>query len=53
MVVGMIPMVLGELYLPLSLRRDERNIDGHKKGRGIEKLLEQERSIVVPNMTVL
>jgi hypothetical protein len=27
----MIPMVLGELYLPFSLRRDEGNISGHKK----------------------
>jgi hypothetical protein len=24
-------MVLGELYLPLSLRGDEGNISGHKK----------------------
>jgi hypothetical protein len=29
----MIPMVLGELYLPLSLRGDEGNIGGHKKKR--------------------
>jgi len=27
----MVPMVLGELYLPLSLRGDERNIGGHQK----------------------
>jgi hypothetical protein len=33
-------MVLGELYLPLSLRGDEENIGGHKKERGIGKLLE-------------
>jgi hypothetical protein len=34
-------MVLGELYLPLSLRGDEGNIGGHqKKGRGIGELLE-------------
>ena len=50
----MISMVLEELYLPLSLRRDEKNIGGHKKkGRGIEELLEQEKSIDVPNMTIL
>jgi hypothetical protein len=47
-------MVLEELYLPLSLRGDEGNIGDHqKKGRGIGELLEQEKSIVVPNMTVL
>jgi hypothetical protein len=40
------------LYLPLSLRGDEENIGGHKK-RGIGKLLEQEKSIAVPNMIVL
>ena len=28
-------MVLGKLYLPLSLRGDERNIGGHKKEREI------------------
>jgi hypothetical protein len=35
-------MVLGELYLPLSLRGDEENIGGHKKKRerGIGELLE-------------
>jgi hypothetical protein len=27
----MVPMILRELYLPLSLRGDERNIGGHKK----------------------
>jgi hypothetical protein len=31
MVVGMVLMVLRELYLPLSLRGDERYIGGHKK----------------------
>jgi hypothetical protein len=31
----MVPMVLEELYLPLSLRGDEGNIDGHKKKREI------------------
>jgi hypothetical protein len=35
------------LYLPLSLRGDEENIGGHKKWRGIGKLLEQEKNIVV------
>jgi hypothetical protein len=30
-VVGMVPIVFGELYLPLSLRRDKRNIGGHRK----------------------
>jgi hypothetical protein len=30
-VVEMILMILGELYLPLSLRGDERNIGNHKK----------------------
>jgi hypothetical protein len=49
----MIPMVLGELYLSLSLRGDEKNIDGHKKRRGIGELLEQEKYIGVPNMIVL
>jgi hypothetical protein len=37
---------------PLSLRGDEGNIGGHKK-RGIGELLEQERRIVVFNITVL
>ena len=50
----MVPMVLGELYLPLSFRRDEENIGGHqKKGRDNGELLEQEKSIDVSNMTVL
>jgi hypothetical protein len=48
MVVGMVSMVLGELYLPFSLRGDEGNIGGHKKRRDIGELLEQEKSIVVP-----
>jgi hypothetical protein len=40
----MIPMILGELYLSLSLRGDDENIGGHKKqGRGIRELLEQEK----------
>jgi hypothetical protein len=26
-----VPMVLGELYLPLCLKGDERNIGGYKK----------------------
>jgi hypothetical protein len=30
-VVEMIPIVLGELYLFLSLRGDEENICGHQK----------------------
>jgi hypothetical protein len=41
-VVEMIPIVLGELYLP-PLRGDEKNIGGHKKKRGIGELLEQEK----------
>jgi hypothetical protein len=49
----MIPMVLGELYLSLYLRRDEKNIGGYRKKRAIWKLLEQEKNIVIPNMTVL
>jgi hypothetical protein len=54
MVVGMIPMVLRELYLPLFFKGDEGNIGGHqKKGRDIGELLEQEKSIVVFNMIVL
>jgi hypothetical protein len=44
-------MVLWELYLFLSLREDEGNISGHKKS--IRELLEQEKSIAVPNITVL
>jgi hypothetical protein len=44
----MVSMVLGELYLPFSLRGDAGNIGGHKKKRGIGELLEQEKSIVVP-----
>jgi hypothetical protein len=39
----MVPIVLGELYLPLSLRGDEENIGGHQKTRGIGELLEQEK----------
>jgi hypothetical protein len=36
------------------LREDERNISGHKKKkRGIGELLEQEKNIAIPNMTVL
>jgi hypothetical protein len=31
-VVEMVYIVLGKLYFPLSLRGDERNISGHKKG---------------------
>jgi hypothetical protein len=31
MVVGIVLMVLGKLYLLLSLRRDEGNINGHQK----------------------
>jgi hypothetical protein len=38
-------MVLGELYLPLSLRGDEGNTGGHQKKRGVRKLLEQEKAI--------
>jgi hypothetical protein len=45
--------VLGELYLPLSLRGDEKNIGGHKKWRGIGKLLKQEKNIVVSNMILV
>jgi hypothetical protein len=30
----MVSMILGELYLPLSLRGDERNIGDHKKRKG-------------------
>jgi hypothetical protein len=44
----MVSMVVGELYLPFSLREDEENIGGHKKRRGIGELLQQEKSIVVP-----
>ena len=46
-------MVLGELYLPLSLRGDEEILVATKKARGIGELLEQEKSIDVSNMTVL
>jgi hypothetical protein len=49
----MVPMVLGELYLSFSLRGDKGNISGHKKGRGIEELLEKEKNIAIPNITVL
>ena len=52
MVAGMVPMVLGELYLSLPLRRDEGNIEGHKKGRSIGELLEK-KNIAVSNITVL
>jgi hypothetical protein len=41
-VVGIITMILGELYLSISLRGDEGNIGGHKK-RGIGELLKQEK----------
>jgi hypothetical protein len=30
-----VPMVLGELYLPLCLRGDERNIGGYKKKKEV------------------
>jgi len=36
-------MALEELYLPLSLSGDERNISGHKKERGIGGLLEKKK----------
>jgi hypothetical protein len=32
----MVSMVLGELYLPFSLRRDAGNIGGHKKREALE-----------------
>jgi hypothetical protein len=34
-VVGMVPMVLGELYISFSLRGDEENIGGRQKKREI------------------
>jgi hypothetical protein len=36
-------MILGELYLPFSLRGDERNISGHQKKERCWELLEQEK----------
>ena len=41
-------MVLGELYLPLSLRGDERNIGGHQKRKMYWELLEQEKKYSCP-----
>jgi adenosyl cobinamide kinase/adenosyl cobinamide phosphate guanylyltransferase len=50
----MITMILEELYLPISLRRDEENIDGHQKKReSYWGTVEAKKSIVVLNMTVL
>jgi hypothetical protein len=39
----MVPIVLGELYLPLCLRGYEGNIGSHKKGRDIRELLEKKK----------
>jgi hypothetical protein len=39
-------MILGELYLSLSLRGDEGNINDQK--RGIEELLEQVKKLRYP-----
>jgi hypothetical protein len=39
----MVSMVFGELYISPSLRGDERNIGGHKKRRGIRKMLEKKK----------
>jgi hypothetical protein len=36
----MVPMILGKLYLPLSLREGEENIGGHKK-KSIRRQLEK------------
>jgi hypothetical protein len=33
MIVGIVPMVLEELYLPSFLRGDEKNIGDHQKKR--------------------
>jgi hypothetical protein len=38
----MVPVILRGLYLPLSLRGDERNIGGHQKKREVlGRLLEK------------
>jgi hypothetical protein len=34
-IVGVGPMVLGEIQLPLYLRGDEGNIGDHKKGEAL------------------
>jgi hypothetical protein len=39
----MVPMVLEELYLTISLMGDEKNIDDHKKKGGIGGLLEKKK----------
>jgi hypothetical protein len=47
-------MVLRELYLFLSLRRDEKNIGGHRKKRQLlENYWSKKKYIVVPDTTVL
>jgi len=53
MVVGVVPMLLGEIQLSLYLRGDDRNIDGHhKKGEVLENCWSK-KNIVISNMTVL
>jgi hypothetical protein len=47
-------MVLGELYLPLSLRGDEKNIGGHQKKRErYWRTARVRKKHSCPNMTVL
>jgi hypothetical protein len=52
-IVGMVPMVLWELYLPLSLRGHERSIGGLKKRKRYWRIVGARKNIAVPNMTVL
>jgi hypothetical protein len=49
----MIPIILGGVVSPLSLRGDKKNIGDQKKRRGIRELLEQEKNIAIPNIIVL
>jgi hypothetical protein len=50
----MVPVVLGELYLPLSLRGDEGNIgDNQKKREVLGNCWNNKKSIVVSDMIVL
>jgi hypothetical protein len=49
----MVPIVLGELYLPLSLRGDEENIGGHQKNERYWGTAGARKKYSCPNMTVL
>jgi hypothetical protein len=52
-VVGIVLMVLRKLYLLLSLKGDEGNIDGHKKKKRYWGTVGARKKYNCPNMIVL